>query len=77
MATNVLNLLGFPAIIEDHYTVGGSYAFSKMTSLDLAYVYAPETTEHFNQSASGLSAGYNIKTKHSQDAVSMQLNFNF
>jgi long-chain fatty acid transport protein len=77
MAINVLNLLGFPATVESHYTVGGSYAFSKMTSLDVAYAYAPEVTDHFNQAASGLTGGYNVKTKHSQDSISMQLNFNF
>lgn len=66
-AANMLNLLGFPATVEDHYTVGGTYAFSKMTSLDLAYVYSPEETKTFGTTT----------TKHSQDAVSMQLNFNF
>lgn len=74
MATNVLNLLGFPAIVEDHYTIGGSYAFTKTTSVDLAYAYSPETEEHFN---AGGGAGYDITTKHSQDAVTAQLNFNF
>lgn len=75
---NVLNLLGFPAIVEDHYTVGGSYAFSKTTSLDLAYVYVPEVTEAYSTSAFAGSLGMSeIKTKHSQDALSMQLNFNF
>jgi len=74
MATNVLNLLGFPAIVEDHYTIGGSYAFTKMTSVDLAYAYSPEAKEHFN---AGGGAGYDITTKHSQDALTMQLNFNF
>ncbi|MFZ2890072.1 OmpP1/FadL family transporter [Sulfuricurvum sp.] len=72
---NLFNLLGFPGIVEDHYTVGGSYAFSKMTSLDLAYVYADETTETFT--ATGMTGDNKVSTKHSQDAVSMQLNFNF
>lgn len=74
MATNVLNLLGFPAIVEDHYTIGGSYAFSKTTSVDVAYAYSPEAEEHFN---AGGGAGYDVTTKHSQDALTMQLNFNF
>lgn len=64
---NMLNLLGFPATVEDHYTVGGTYNFSKMTSLDLAYVYSPEETKTYGTTT----------TKHSQDAVSVQLNFNF
>jgi len=73
--TNVFNLLGFPAIVENHYTIGGSYAFSKMTSLDLAYAYSPETTEKFGYNLG--SGATTIETKHSQDAVTMQLNFNF
>lgn len=73
-AKNVLNLLGFPAIVEEHYTVGASYELSKLTSLDVAYVYVPETEEHYNI---GSGAGYETTTKHSQDAVSVQVNFAF
>lgn len=73
-ALNVLNLLGFPAIVEKHYTVGGTYAFNKTTALDLAYVYVPESTETF--SAAGIGMG-NVTTKHTQDAVTAQVNFNF
>lgn len=73
-ALNTLNLLGFPAIVEQHYTVGGSFSFSKMTSLDLAYVYSPEVSETF---ASGMSGTGTISTKHSQDAITAQLNLNF
>lgn len=72
---NTLNLLGFPAIIEKHYTVGGSYAFTKMTSLDLAYVYSPEKTEEFNSMMT--MSPTKITTKHSQQAATVQLNFNF
>lgn len=78
--TNVLNLLGFPAIVEDHYTVGGTYAFNKTTSLDLAYVYVPETTETFDIMVTPDNVNFyqsTISTKHSQDAVSVQVNFNF
>ncbi|MBD3799703.1 MAG: outer membrane protein transport protein [Epsilonproteobacteria bacterium] len=55
---NVLNLLGFPAIIEEHYTIGGGYAFNKTTSLDLAYMYAPEVTEKFATMMSDGVGGY-------------------
>lgn len=73
-ALNVLNLLGFPAIVEKHYTVGGTYGFNKTTSLDVAYVYVPEASETFNAT---MAIGGNITTKHSQDAISAQVNFNF
>lgn len=79
-ALNMFNLLGFPAIIEDHYTVGGTYAFSKGTSVDLAYVYSPEVTQTYSMVA---FAGFgpqnptSITTKHSQSSVTAQLNFKF
>lgn len=74
---NVLNLLGFPAIVENHYTVGGTYAFSKMTSLDLAYVYAPETSQKYAYQIPPMPGASTIETKHSQQGVSAQLNFKF
>lgn len=69
---NTLNLLGFPATVQDHYTVGGTYAFTKMTSLDLAYVYADANDESYKS-----MIGTEVTTKHTQDAVTAQLNFNF
>ncbi|MGA9046207.1 OmpP1/FadL family transporter [Sulfuricurvum sp.] len=85
---NTLNLLGFPAIVEEHYTIGASYAFNKMTSIDLAYVYVPEVTETFDNSALMQAVTYanggdptgvtsSVSTKHSQDALSFQVNFAF
>jgi long-chain fatty acid transport protein len=32
----------FPAIIENHYMVGAGYMFSKASSIDVSYTYAPE-----------------------------------
>lgn len=71
---NFFNLLGFPAIVEKHYTVGGTYAFNKATSADLAYVYVPEVTSTYSIAA---MTGGTISTKHSQQAVTAQLNFKF
>jgi long-chain fatty acid transport protein len=76
----MFNLLGFPAIVEDHYTLGGSYAFSKSTSMDVAYVYTPEVTETYSMAAFANFGPMNpttVSTQHSQDAVSVQVNFNF
>lgn len=64
---NMLNLLGFPATVESHYAFGGSYAFTKKTSVDVAYVYAPEESDTLG----------NTSTKHSQSALSMQVTFDF
>ncbi len=82
-ALNTLNLLGFPAIIQTHYTVGGSYSFTKATSFDLAYVYSPKVTNTYDTSAmtqamtSNPAAQSSITTSHSQKAVTAQLNFKF
>ena len=38
------NMMGFPAISEDHYTVGLGYKFSNKIGIDIAYVYAPKET---------------------------------
>jgi len=69
---NTLNLLGFPATVEKHYTMGGSYGFSKSTSVDLAYVYASAKNQAYSNMLMATTT-----TKHNQDAVSVQLNLNF
>jgi len=72
---NTLNLLGFPATVESHYTVGGSYALNKTTSFDLAYIYAEASDESYNNMlSSSLFGDVKTTTKHTQDAVSAQLN---
>ena len=73
---NTFNLLGFPAIVESHITIGGTYVASEQTSFDLAYVYSPEVTETYNGMDTA-AAGHDIETKHSQSAVSAQVTFNF
>lgn len=69
---NTFNLLGFPGIIESHFSLGGTYNISEKTSIDLAYVYAPEVSKTFAN-----FVGQNITTKHSQSSVSAQVNFAF
>jgi len=72
---NTFNLLGFPGIIESHYSLGGTYNVSEQTSFDIAYVYSPEVTETYANV--GYSATGEISTKHSQSALSLAVNFNF
>jgi len=74
-ALNMFNLLGFPATVEQHYTAGGTYAFNKTTSLDAAFVYAPEVEKRFTTAT--LSGPMQIGSKHSQTSVSLQVNFTF
>jgi len=82
-AVNFFNLVGFPAIVENHYTLGGSWNLSKSTSVDLAYAYAPKTTQTYNTSmlttalTTGAINSSSITTDHSQKALTAQLNFKF
>ena len=71
----MLNLVGFPATITKHYTVGYSKDFSKRFSLDLAYVHAPEesNTTEFN----GGGGDMTIDNKHSQTSFSLGGRWNF
>lgn len=72
---NFFNLLGFPATAEQHYTVGGSYAFSDMFSIDVAYVYAPRNTESFDVTA--LNFPGDVTNTHREDSLSFQLAYKF
>jgi len=69
---NTMNLLGFPGIVESHIGLGGTYAISQQTSVDLAYTYAPEVKETFKN-----FAGQDVSTKHYQQAVSVQVSYDF
>ena len=83
-ASNFFNLLGFPATAEDHYTVGGTYMFSEIFSLDLAYVYAPSVTETYATPAfsgnpmTGEGFGIDsVTTDHKESSFSFQLTYKF
>ncbi|WP_295417728.1 porin [Sulfurovum sp.] len=73
---NMFNLLGFPATEEQHYTVGGSYAFNDQFSVDVAYVYAAENTETFDVSALPMGLD-SVSTDHSENSLSFQLTYKF
>lgn len=73
---NFFNLLGFPANAEDHYTIGGSYEFSKVFSVDLAYVYEDEAKDTFDVSALPFGIG-SVTTTHEENSVSFQLAYKF
>jgi len=73
---NMFNLLGFPATSEDHYSVGGTYAFNEQFSVDLAYVYSPESTKTFDVSMLGMGID-SVTTDHREDSLSFQLTYKF
>ena len=69
---NTFNLLGFPGIIETHYTIGTTVSINKQTSVDITYVMAPEATETYKN-----FLGQDITTKHKQTSVTLGLNYIF
>ena len=81
-ALNLFNLLGFPATAEEHYTIGGTYEYSEVFSVDLAYVYAGKTTTTMNT-----IVGLNPQTgdmytgpssvEHTENSISFQLTYKF
>jgi len=70
---NALNLLGFPANSEQHYTLGGTYDISDAFSVDLAYVYSPKSSDTFKTTAVQVP----ITTDHTESSVSFQLVYKF
>ncbi|WP_457608060.1 OmpP1/FadL family transporter [Nitratifractor sp.] len=75
-ALNMFNLLGFPATVEDHITAGGSYVFNKNFSADFTVAYALE--KKTNSDISGMfGPGAEIKNKHHQLGLTVQLNYKF
>jgi len=81
-AINLFNLLGFPATAEDHYTIGGSYAFTDSFAIDLAYVYAPETETTMNTITGVNTDNGDLYTGsstvyHTENSVSVQLSYKF
>jgi long-chain fatty acid transport protein len=61
------NMMGFPAISEDHYTVGLGYKFNNKIGIDIAYVYAPKET---------LKA-MNMQVSNEQQSLSGALKYTF
>ena len=77
-AVNMFNLLGFPATVETHVSIGGSYSVSDATSLDVAYVIAPETSTTL-ATMPNMATGQDGSTTvtHSQSSLSVQINHTF
>jgi long-chain fatty acid transport protein len=63
----------FPAIVEDHYTVGFGYAFNKVSDVNFSFTYAPEVDQ--TVSAGGLYAG--TKVEHSQTNAQLMYSHRF
>ena len=64
---NTLNLLGFPAIVESHYTAGFSKQWDATMTIDMAVTYASEAKASY----AGMFPGQNVSTRHRQRAVTL------
>ncbi len=80
----LFNLVGFPAISEQHITLGAGYEFTKTFGVDVSYVHAfnkKVTSSGFCPALTGGMMGgpYNcsISAKNAQDSLSVGLNWKF
>lgn len=81
-ALNLFNLLGFPATVENHYTLGVGYEFTDNFYIDFAYVYAPKSTTTMNTIVGLNPANGDMYTgetivEHSQSSLSFQMSYRF
>ena len=58
----------FPAIEKNHFTLGAGYAFSKASSIDFSFAYAPEVK---------VTAGSGVTTTHSQMNEQIMYSYRF
>ncbi len=72
--TNMFNNVFFPAITEQHFSLGGGYKITKNVAIDAAVVIAPEVKVTSDLTALGMG---NTTTKHSQSAYTMSVRYNF
>jgi long-chain fatty acid transport protein len=80
-ALNVFNLLGAPAIIEKHYSLGSTYRYSNHFSMDLSLGYSPETKTSFDTAHINPETGemhmYQVDVKHKQTSMTFGVVYNF
>mgnify|MGYP000520701136 CR=1 FL=1 len=76
LATNMFNNLFFPATTEQHFSIGGGYNLTKNVAIDAAIVIAPEVKTTVNAPILPASMGPNT-TKHSQNAYTVSVRYNF
>lgn len=78
---NFFNLVGFPGIVEEHYTLGGDYTVSDNMDVSLALVYTPEVTNSFDvtafSAANGAATPATAEVKHSQTALTVGMTYKF
>lgn len=81
-AIDVFNNHFFPAVVENHYTVGGGYSINKNMTIEGAIVYAAEVTKTIDTSAVSGALGVPVsptshEVTHSQMGYTVSLRMNF
>ena len=79
MNLSYMNLIGFPAIAEDAYTLGLGYTFTGGFSLDFAYTYVPEATitHKYSTKTTPSQTLLDVTAKNQQDAFTVAFRYNF
>ncbi|BCN93985.1 aromatic hydrocarbon degradation protein [Thiomicrorhabdus immobilis] len=78
---NMFNNIFFPATTEQHISIGGGYNLTKNVAIDAAIVIAPEVkttvdTSFITNALGGAPTSTNT-TKHSQNAYTVSVRYNF
>lgn len=68
-----LRVVGFPAIVETHYTFGAGYEFSQKFALNLGYMKGVSNTIEEN----GAPNGTYLKSELEEDSYDFSMNWNF
>ncbi len=76
------NLVGFPAITEQHITLGAGYEFTKTFAVDISYVRAFNKTvessgTYYDAGACSSGCSTTVGAKNAQDSISVGLNWRF
>ncbi len=80
-ALNQFNLLGAPAIVEEHYSLGVSHQYAKNFEMDASVGHSPEAsrtfkTAHVNPATNEVHA-YDVTSKHSQYCLTFGIVYSF
>ena len=77
VGNSYMNLVGFPAIAEDAYTLGFGYSFTGGFTLDIAYSYIPEAKVTHKYGLQNEGDAFNATASNQQTAITAALRYNF
>ncbi len=66
------NVIGFPAVAEQHISLGAGYQFTKNFTLNVSYVYSPKSDVKLTS-----NNGTDIKSEMTQQSIGIGLDWNF